>query len=137
MKPLEIPEHIYSQMLEQSRAEAPLEACGILAGGEDVVGELYKMTNSDQSADHFTMVPEEQFAVAKEMRGKGQEMLAVYHSHPASAARPSEEDVRLAFMPGVIYVIVSLEGTGEPQIRGFTIEDGVVSESAVSVIKEK
>ena len=136
MNPLEIPKHIFAEMLVQSRAEAPLEACGILAGRENLVRQLYKMANTDQSADHFTMAPEEQFAVMKDMRAKGLEMLAIYHSHPASPARPSAEDVRLAFTPGVIYVIVSLQEPAKPQIRGFIIEADLVTESAVKIIEE-
>ena len=136
MDALEIPKHIFSQMLAQAREQAPIEACGILAGGDHRVERLYTMTNTDQSNDHFTMAPEEQFAVMKDMRSKGLKMLSIYHSHPASPARPSAEDIRLAFTPGVIYVIVSLQDSSEPQIRGFTIDGDDVSESAVTVIEE-
>ena len=123
-------------MLAQARAEAPVEACGILTGHENRVLELYKMTNSDQSTDHFMMAPEEQFAVVKDIRTKGLEMLAIYHSHPETPARPSEEDIRLAFTPEVLYVIVSLQEPTKPQIRGFVIEDEMVSESAVKIVEE-
>ncbi len=123
-------------MLAQARAEAPVEACGILAGTDHRVQRFYKTANTDQSTDHFMMAPEEQFAVMKDMRAKGLEMLAIYHSHPASPARPSAEDIRLAFTPGVIYVIVSLQEPTKPQIRGFTIEADVVAESAVKIIEE-
>ncbi len=136
MNPLEIPEHIFSQMLAQAHAEAPVEACGILAGHENRVLELYKMSNSDQSTDHFMMAPEEQFAVVKNIRTKGLEMLAIYHSHPGSPARPSAEDVRLALTSGVLYVIVSLQEATKPQIRGFSIEAEVVGESAVKIVEE-
>ena len=136
MSALEIPQKIFSEMLAQARSQAPIESCGILGGRDHRVLDLYKMTNSDQSSDHFTMAPEEQFAVAKEMRGKDQEMLAIYHSHPASPARPSAEDIRLAFTPGVIYVIVSLQEPANPQIRGFTIYGDVVAESAVKIVEE-
>ncbi len=136
MDALEIPKHIFSQMLAQASEQAPLEACGILAGSDHRVQQFYKMANTDQSADHFTMAPEEQFAVMKDMRAKGLEMLAIYHSHPSSPARPSAEDIRLAFTPGVIYVIVSLQESAELQIRGFTIDGEDVSESAVKIIEE-
>ncbi len=136
MDALEIPQEIFSQMLAQAREEAPLEACGILAGSENRVQQFYKMANTDKSADHFTMAPEEQFAVMKDMRAKGLGMLAIYHSHPASPARPSAEDIRLAFTPGVIYVIVSLQASAELQIRGFTIYGDDVTESAVKIIEE-
>ena len=136
MSELKIPQRIFLEMLAQAQAEAPIEACGILAGSENHVQEFYKMTNSDQSTDHFMMAPTEQFAVAKQMRAKQQQMLAIYHSHPASPARPSAEDIRLALTPDVLYVVLSLQEPAEPQIRGFTIENDVVSESAVKIVGE-
>ena len=136
MSTLEIPQEIVTQMVVQAQAEAPIEACGILAGCQGQVQELYKMKNTDQSSDHFTMAPEEQFAVIKEIRGKGLEMLAIYHSHPASEARPSKEDIRLAFTPDVQYVILSLQEPSDPQVRSFSIEDGEVCELAVTIIEK-
>ncbi len=136
MDALEIPKHIFSQMLAQASEQAPLEACGILAGTSNRVRRLYRMANADQSTDHFMMAPEEQFSVMKDMRAKGLEMLAIYHSHPASPARPSAEDIRLALTPEVLYIIVSLQEPAKPQIRGFTIEADVVAESAVKIIEE-
>jgi proteasome lid subunit RPN8/RPN11 len=135
MAPLEIPKNILSQMLSQARAESPIEACGILAGTDHRVQRIYTMTNTDQSADHFMMAPEEQFAVMKDMRAEGLEMLAIYHSHPASPARPSEEDIRLAFTDGVLYVVLSLQKPSDPKARAFNIEDGVVSDSKLEIIE--
>ncbi|MBC8481068.1 MAG: M67 family metallopeptidase, partial [Planctomycetes bacterium] len=108
MLKLKIPDTIFEQMLAQAKAEAPIEACGILAGKDGVVEKFYKMTNADQSSDHFTMAPVEQFKGVKDVRAAGLGMLAIYHSHPESPARPSAEDIRLALTPDVIYVIVSL-----------------------------
>ncbi len=82
MNKLEIPNNIFEQMIQQAKAEAPIEACGILAGRDGQVERLYKMTNADQSSDHFMMEPEEQFKVVKDIRAAGLEMLAIYHSHP-------------------------------------------------------
>ena len=108
MLKLEIPNDIYAQMVAQARAEAPIEACGILAGTDGKAEKLYKMTNADAADDHFMMAPAEQFAVAKDVRSEGFEILAIYHSHPESPARPSAEDIRMALTQGVTYVIVSL-----------------------------
>ncbi len=136
MLKLEIPNNIFEQILQQAKAEAPIEACGILAGKDGVVNKLYKMTNTDQSTDHFMMAPEEQFKVVKDIRAAALEMLAIYHSHPETPARPSAEDIRLALTPGVIYVIVSLQNT-EPAIKGFLIEDDNVSEVPVGIEAEQ
>lgn len=138
MLKLNIPNEIYGKMLQQTKAEAPLEACGILAGQNGQVKRFYPMTNADQSNDHYMMVPKEQFEVVKDIRASGLEMLAIYHSHPETPARPSKEDLRLALTPDVIYVIVSLQNI-EPVIKGFLIEDNkVVSEISVRIeVKKK
>src|SRR4030042_2603532 len=100
---LEIPTDIFNQILEQAEAEAPIEACGILSGNNSRVEKIYKMTNTDKSCDHFMMAPEEQFRAVKDIRSSGLEMLAIYHSHPLSPARPSAEDIRLSLTPGGVY----------------------------------
>jgi len=132
MSTLKIPNDIYAEIVDQARAEAPIEACGMLAGSEGRVSKLYRMTNADAANDHFMMTPEEQFAVVKDIRAEGLVMLAVYHSHPESPARPSEEDIRLALTGGVIYVIVSLVDE-TPVIKGFIIDNGSVTEVPVTV----
>jgi proteasome lid subunit RPN8/RPN11 len=132
MPTLKIPGDIYELMVAQARAEAPIEACGILAGADGEVKKLYKMTNADAASDHFMTEPAEQFAVVKDIRSAGLEMLAIYHSHPESPARPSAEDIRLALTPEVIYVIVSLLND-EPAARGFVMDDGDVTEVSVTI----
>ncbi len=133
MPGLEIPTCIFEQILEQAKAQAPIEACGILAGNNSKVKKLYKMTNVDKSRTHFMMDPGEQFKVMKDLRSAGLEMLAIYHSHPETSARPSDEDIRLALTPDVIYVILSLRDRGNPTVKGFLIEDGSVSEVPVTI----
>ncbi len=135
MLKLDIPNNIFEQMLEQAKVQAPIEACGFLAGKNGAVEKFYKMGNADQSCDHFMMKPKEQFKVVKDIRAAGLEMLAIYHSHPESPARPSAEDIRLALTPDVIYVIVSLQNASCPSAKGFLIEDGNVAEVAVKVLE--
>jgi proteasome lid subunit RPN8/RPN11 len=136
MLKLEIPEYVFKDMVEQARAEAPIEACGILAGGNGRVEKFYKMTNAEHRRDHFMMEPVEQFAAVKDIRSASLEMLAIYHSHPETPARPSAEDVRFALIPGIIYVIVSLQGNNGPVVKGFQIEDGSINEVPVKVLQK-
>jgi len=135
MKRLEIPTEIFQQMLAQARAHAPIEACGILAGRNGIVEKYYKMTNIDNSSTHFMMEPKEQFAAVKDIRSAGLEMLAIYHSHPETPARPSAEDVKLAFTPNVIYVIVSLQSTNGSAIKGFHISGTDVTEVPIKILE--
>ena len=133
MSTLKIPNNIFEQMVAQAEKTVPAEACGYLAGRNGVTEKLYEMTNADNSPRHFTMVPEEQFAAAKKMRAEALEMLAVYHSHPTTPARPSQEDIKLAVMPGATYVILSL-AQEKPCAKAFKIEQGAVTEVPVTII---
>jgi len=119
---------------KQGDKEAPLEACGYLAGQDEELIKRYPMYNVDQSSDHFTLDPAEQFKVIKEARNEGLEVNAVYHTHPETPARPSEEDIRLAFDPNIIYIIASLVGE-EHTIKAFRIKDKEVTVLEMEVIE--
>jgi proteasome lid subunit RPN8/RPN11 len=106
---VKIPQKIINQIIEQAKQEAPLEACGYLAGKDNQIIEIFPMTNLDKSPEHFSFDPKEQFKVVKAARQKGLELIAVYHSHPASPARLSKEDVRLAYDAEMVHLIHSLQ----------------------------
>ena len=133
MNKLEIPNDILRQITEQAIAQVPLEVCGILAGKNSTAEKLYKMKNTDKSCVHYMMEPQEQFKVAKDIRAQGLKMLAIYHSHPKTPARPSAEDIRMALTPDVIYVIVSLEKENHPVTKGFIIENDNVTEIPIQI----
>ncbi len=132
---MRILKNVYEQLLAHSHKGSPMEACGYLASYDGVIVEAYPLTNIDSSREHFSFEPKEQFAAVRQARGKGQRVCAVYHSHPASPARPSEEDIRLAFDPAMLYVIVSLAG-GIEEIRAFWIKEQKVEFENLEVINE-
>jgi proteasome lid subunit RPN8/RPN11 len=68
-----------------------------------------------------------------EIEENGEELAAIYHSHTASPAYPSQTDINLAAYPDALYLIVSL-AEGEEPLRGFNIRDGEVSEAELEVI---
>jgi [CysO sulfur-carrier protein]-S-L-cysteine hydrolase len=115
---------VYDAMLAAARAAAPVEACGLCGGNDGRVTQFYELTNADASAEHYSLKPSEQFAAIKDMRAKGLRMLAIWHSHPASPARMSQEDLRLAYTPDVTYLILSLAVLDTPDLRGYIVENG-------------
>jgi len=133
---IEMPAEILEEIIRQAREEAPLEACGLLAGRDGRAARYYAMTNVDGSTEHFSMAPKEQFAAVKDMRERQIELLAICHSHPATPARLSDEDIRLAFTPGVAHIVVSLQDPHSPDIRGFKVQDGQVIEQTIKVVNE-
>ncbi|WP_227763027.1 Mov34/MPN/PAD-1 family protein [Zhaonella formicivorans] len=132
---LKIPEDIYQRLFREAVKHAPLEACGLLAGKNNVVTEFYPLTNVDKSSEHFSMDPVEQFAAVREMRRHGWEIVAIWHSHPATPPRMSEEDKKLAYMPNVSYAILSLAEEHRGKLRAFRRENGDFSEQQIEIIK--
>lgn len=132
-RPLAISSAHLDAIVSHARRKKPAECCGILAGDADGrVTRVFEMTNARSSAEEFLMDPTEQFAVFDEMRKAKLEMLAVYHSHPATPARPSPHDIQMAFYPDAAHLIVSLAGD-EPVAKAFRIVDGHASEVALQV----
>lgn len=132
---LKIPASIHDDLIAHAREGFPLEVCGILGGTGDTVSAIYRMTNTDASNEHFMMEPREQFSVVKDLRAKGLSMLAIYHSHPETPARPSQEDIKLALTPLVSYVIISLADSTNPTVKSYKIHDGNVEPEPIETIK--
>lgn len=131
---LKIPENIYNDLIKHAREGFPLEVCGILGGIGDTVSANYRMINTDASNEHFMMEPKEQFTVVKDLRAKGLSLLAIYHSHPESPARPSEEDIKLALTPDVSYIIVSLADEAQPTVKSYKIKDKKVELEEILIL---
>lgn len=115
---------VAAELAAEAARAAPLEACGLLGGRDGRVTMFVALTNADASAEHFSMLPEEQFRAVRRMREAGLKMLGIWHSHPASPARMSQEDLRLACTPEVLYVISSLMPGANPALAAFAAGDG-------------
>jgi proteasome lid subunit RPN8/RPN11 len=131
---IRIPQNIIDGIIAQALKELPNEACGLLVGAENEVAKQYPLTNVDHSPEHFSFDPKEQFGVLRESRAQGLQIIANYHSHPESPARPSEEDIRLAFDPDIIYLILSLQEKESPALKAFSIKGGQVESVDIEII---
>ncbi|MBU4467989.1 MAG: M67 family metallopeptidase, partial [Candidatus Omnitrophica bacterium] len=114
---------VIREIVDHAKQEAPLEACGYLGSKDGIIKKIYALTNIDKSNEHFSFEPKEQFLAVKDARAQGLEICAVYHSHPASPARPSQEDIKLAYDPNMSYFIISL-ADGNKELRAFSIKSG-------------
>ena len=129
----------YEKIVAHAKEEAPVEACGLIAGvlsGEDkIIKKVYILTNVDHAEEHFSLDPKEQLSAVKDMRANGLVPLGNWHSHPVSPSRPSEEDKRLAYDSSASYMILSLMDE-EPVLNSFHIE-GSDAEKELLVISEE
>ncbi len=133
MRMLKIEKKVVESLIAHAQKDYPIEACGYLAQRDGVVVSAFPLTNTDASVDHFTLDPQEQFSAVKKMRSLGLTLKGVYHSHPVTPARPSQEDIRLAYDPDLSYVIISL-ADGSEVVKSFRIVKGSVQEEPVTVL---
>lgn len=128
----------YEDILSHSTEAVPNEACGLLGGtiegGVKTVEKIYRLTNIDQSPEHFSMDPKEQFAAIKDMRSFGWVALGNFHSHPATPSRPSAEDIRLAYDPEASYLILSLKDANNPVLKAFRVTNGKAEEEEIKIV---
>jgi [CysO sulfur-carrier protein]-S-L-cysteine hydrolase len=117
-----------TQQLEKifayAREADPDECCGLIGGQDGHARSLYPMRNVAVDAHvSYEAAPEDLFAAQRQMRERGEELLAIYHSHPRSAEpAPSQTDIRLAYYPQAVYFIVGLAGP-DPVMRAFHISE--------------
>jgi proteasome lid subunit RPN8/RPN11 len=117
-----IPAEVRAALEEHAHAEEPNEACGLVVLRDGRAERYVPGRNAAASPYRFELEvdPEVWF-----LEDDGYE-LAVFHSHPASPARPSRTDVEnIGLWEGKPYLILSAR-TGD--LAGFTIEDGRIAE---------
>jgi [CysO sulfur-carrier protein]-S-L-cysteine hydrolase len=113
------------EIISHASEAAPSECCGLIGGTEDRrTRSIYRLTNVASTPEvAYETAPQQLFAAQRLMRQRAETLLAIYHSHPrALEPTPSETDVRLAYYPAAIYLIVGLAGI-EPVVRAFNISE--------------
>lgn len=117
-------EHL-TALVAHAQESVPSECCGLVGGNLDDQSEtIYRLRNVAASPElAYEAAPEELFAAQRQMRERGERLLAIYHSHPrAITPAPSETDVRLAYYPGATYLIIGLAGD-EAVVSAFKISE--------------
>ena len=119
------------EIIAHARAEAPRECCGIIAGLDGHATRLYRLVNSEPGVTRYRVDDAELFRVYRDLNDRGEDILAIYHSHPATPAYPSPTDLDLAAWPDAFYVICSLAVRDAPVVRAFRIVDGRITEAEI------
>lgn len=108
-------------MLAHCRGEAPREACGLLGGRGTIATSLYPVANvANRPEVEFSMDPAGQLAAFKAIDARGEEIVAIYHSHPRTSPVPSRLDIERAYYPELFYLIVGL--TEKATLRAYRID---------------
>lgn len=110
-------------IVAHAREAAPKEACGLIVGRAGVPTRLIRCANAHETpTTRYRIDPLEQLHAFREMDERGEELVAIYHSHPASQPYPSPTDRAEAHYPDAVYVLTSLR-TEEPELEAYRIRD--------------
>ena len=120
-------------IVAHAQQDAPNECCGLLVGAEERIDEAVRTRNLDPGPSRYQVDPADHIALMKRFRGTGRAIVGAYHSHPRSTAVPSPSDVREAFYPDFVYLIVSLAAPDRPEFRAWRIREGAVEEIALVI----
>jgi proteasome lid subunit RPN8/RPN11 len=129
---------LYDQIVAHAHAD-PNEVCGMVAGRDGEATRLLPVRNVHENPGRaYQMDPNEQFRAQESIDAAGEELLAIYHSHPPVGAYFSEEDMKQAYFgdqlawPGTLYIVVGLSPFG---VKTFAIADHTATEVELELVQ--
>ncbi len=104
---------LMEQITKACEAAYPEECCGLLSG----LGEPLSITgvhpsdnvSATRKRDRFEVDPRVRFDLMRALEGGPGRIVGHYHSHPDHPAEPSEHDLKMAFEPDLLWLIVAVE----------------------------
>lgn len=130
---LTIPRLLVDGILFHTRAEHPLEACGLLVGpkGSSQPDEHIPMANVAASGTVFLFDVEDYLKVWDRLGRDGREPLVVWHSHPRGRTYPSSTDIQFADQHLLHLIVCAYDGVSAMAV--YRIADGRVTPVPVTI----
>lgn len=134
---IQIPRKITTQLLHLAQISPELEICGLIGSKNGLPCNCYPIQNvAEQPQQRFLLDAAQQIAAMARMREQGEELFAIYHSHPSAPAQPTGTDLEMAAYPDALYLIISLNTKGILEMRGFKITQKTATEVALSLSED-
>ena len=105
---------------------------------------LERLSPAERAEIAFVMDMQDFSVAKKDIRNKGLDLQVVYHSHPHDPARPSITDIKIATdyeeiwpkinLPIPAYLLISLMEKSKPDIRGYWIKGGTVTQAHITTL---
>lgn len=137
---MRIPRALLDELVGHATASPGAEVCGMVAGRDGEATRVLPVRNAAPRPERaYAMDPNEQHRVFTDIEDAGEDLLAIYHSHPPVGAYFSETDMRMAYTedgehelwPGTLYVVVGLRPFG---VKTFAIADHHAHEVELEVV---
>jgi len=133
---MRIAQSLIDAMVAHAREDLPNECCGMVGGRGGLATSVYRAENEFASPLRFGVDTKDLFRITqKEMPERDEELVAIYHSHTATPAYPSQTDVNMAekSWPDAVWIIVSLENPEEPAIKAYWLKDLTIADAELVV----
>lgn len=119
--PVELARKLADDIANHALSGLPEEVCGIIRGRGLRAYEVVRGRNvASEPTRNFT-VDADTLLRQFEFEDAGDEMMGIYHSHPADGAYPSATDAWLTYYPDAIYFICSLAKPHAPVLRAYSL----------------
>lgn len=133
---LRISDELRARIERWAREGYPLETCGLMLGRLDnglvKVEEVTcaRNLNAERAHDRYDLDPQDFLDADGAARGRGWDIVGIWHSHPDHPARPSKTD-REAAWRGWSYLILSVNRERVEELRSWHLEQEEFEEEAI------
>ncbi|MET3683736.1 proteasome lid subunit RPN8/RPN11 [Alkalibacillus flavidus] len=125
-----MPQLIYSKIIEHCRDSLPNESCGLLTGNDNHVNRFWPLDNELKSTKLYFVSKRSLEKVLTKINQTGEQVLAIYHTHPTTAPVPSYYDLQNHPDETVQMMIISFK-TEPPKSKIYTIKNRLHSEGLI------
>ncbi|MGI0045927.1 MAG: Mov34/MPN/PAD-1 family protein [Nitrosotalea sp.] len=112
---------------KHARQNEPNESCAILFGsnnnGQFLIKDVFLTKNAEPSPVNFTISNDDLIKAYEDAAKKKLEVIAIFHSHPDSAAYPSSTDRQYMQVNPVPWVIYS---NASDELLAYILESAVI-----------
>ena len=134
---IQLSRKLTNQLLHLAQLSPDLEVCGLIGGKNGLPTHCYPVKNTAENPQQrFLLDAGEQISAMAKMREQGEELFAIYHSHPAAPAQPSTTDLEMSAYPEALYLIISLNTKGILEMRCFRINQKTALEIPLTLSDE-
>ena len=135
-KPIELPRAIVNQILHHAQSSPELEVCGLIGAKDGLPVSCYPVENTAATPQmRFQLDPSGQIEAMRQIRERGEELFAIFHSHPTAPAEPSTADLADAAYLDALYLVISLNTKGVLEMRGFRIKQDKSVDEIMLILK--
>ncbi len=131
---LSLPRTVVNQILAHAQQNPEQEICGLISQAADQSARYMRIDNrAPDTSQRYEMDEKQLIDSLRQIRERGETLLAIVHSHPHSAAQASRIDIDQAQYPDAYYLIISLDTRGVLEMRAYKISNGTASQVKVTI----